>query len=218
MPQRSLRSSSSRNDRVRLVLASGSPRRRALLETAGFELRVAPATIDEDARVDEPPTAMVVRLAREKALSVASTDAWNGECALIAADTTVWIEDRQPLGKPADRDEAIAMLRTLAGTSHRVTTAFAIVAPNAPGIAASALETTEVVMRPIDEQTIAAYADTGEPFGKAGSYAIQGLAGTFIERIVGSYDNVVGLPVARVIDALLETGIIDAYPWTRPHE
>ncbi len=180
---------------VRLVLASRSPRRSHLLRDAGYEFDVLPADVDERLRPDEAPRDYVVRLARAKAAAVAGAA---GERPVVAADTIVLI-DGDVLGKPADRRESAAMLGRLAGRTHEVLTGVAVAAG---GRVAVAVETTRVTFAPLDPERIAWYVATGEGDDKAGAYAVQGLGSRFVERIEGSYSNVVGLPVARV-DRLL---------------
>lgn len=170
-----------------LFLASASPRRRDLLASIGVEVEVGPVAIDETPRPDESPLDYVTRLAREKALAGAGRT----RLPVLGSDTAVVIDDTI-LGKPADREHAAHMLRALAGRAHEVLTAVAVTGP------AGTLEacvTTRVVMRQISEAEIAAYWATTEPAGKAGGYAIQGLAAIFVERIEGSHSAVVGLPL-----------------------
>ena len=189
---------------VRLLLASRSPRRSHLLREAGYEFDVAPADVDESRLPDEPPRDYVARLARAKAAAAAwgaSADARVGasdDRVVVAADTVVVI-DGDVLGKPADRRESAAMLGRLAGRTHEVLTGVAVAAA---GRVTVAVETTRVTFTPLDPARIAWYVETGEGDDKAGAYAAQGVGSRFIERIEGSYTNVVGLPVARV-DRLL---------------
>lgn len=198
-----------------LILASASPRRLELLRSAGVEPRVMPVDADETWRIGERPLDYVLRVAQAKATLAASRMA--GEDALIlAADTTVWIaDDREPLGKPADPAEARAMLRVLtSGAPHFVTTACAFVRVAARATSEPVepvLETAEVTMRRLDaaafERFIGPYLAAGDWHDKAGAYAIQGRAAGLVERIVGSYTAIVGLPLAQVLarlDACLE--------------
>jgi len=174
---------------MELVLASASPRRREILETAGLSFSVRPADVDESTRPGEAPGDYVRRLAETKARAV-----WRRGEITLGADTTV-VADSQILGKPADDAEAQEMLRRLAGRAHEVVTGYCLF----DGATARAgAETTRVVFAPMTEAEIAAYVASGEPFDKAGGYGIQGLASKFIERVEGCYFNVVGLPVARV--------------------
>ena len=177
----------------KLVLASASPRRREILSTAGYAFEVRPADVDESLRPGESPAAYVERLAEEKARAV-----WRPGEITLGADTTVVI-DGEALGKPADADEAAAMLRRLAGRPHEVLTGYCIYDGRT---ARSGVESTTVVFAPLSDAEIEAYAASGEPYDKAGGYGIQGLASKFIPRIEGCYFNVVGLPIARIREML----------------
>jgi septum formation protein len=174
-----------------LVLASASPRRRDLLQLLGLRFEVRPAEADETPRPDEAPAALVRRLATAKAAAVVSG---TGDEVVIAADTVVEV-DGATLGKPADPDDAAAMLRRLSGRTHRVLTGLAV--RHGAG-AATAVVVTAVSFTALTEADIAWYVATGEPLDKAGAYAIQGAGGVFVERIDGSYHNVVGLPLAEL--------------------
>ena len=183
---------------MRLVLASRSPRRSHLLRDAGYEFDVVPADIDERRLPNEPPREYVARLARAKAAAVASDDAVAGGRVILAADTIVVI-DGEVLGKPAHRQESAGMLGRLAGRTHEVLTGVAVAQGDRVLVA---VETTRVTFAPLDPDRIAWYVATGEGDDKAGAYGAQGLGSRFIERIEGSYTNVVGLPIAQV-DRLL---------------
>lgn len=180
-----------------LLLASQSPQRKALLELAGLRFRIQPADIDESWREGEHPATYVERLAREKAQAVPAAP------TVLAADTCVWLEARpEPLGKPRDRSEARSFLRWLfEAESHYVSTGFAVLRGTQLH---SECVTTRVWMRPPSDAAFEAYLDTEDWRGRAGAYAIQGPAAAFVRRIEGSYTNVVGLPVAEVLDALLD--------------
>jgi septum formation protein len=184
---------------VPLVLASASPRRAELLRAAGFAFIVHPVDVDESPREGEPPEAYVTRLAAEK-LDAARTA--HPEAVIIAADTTV-VLDGLVLGKPEDDEAAAAMLRQLSGRSHVVLTGVAV---GSPGGTAVEMASTVVHFSHLTEKDLAWYVASGEPRDKAGAYGIQGLASRFVERIEGSYTNVVGLPVAlvaRLLDAAI---------------
>ena len=184
---------------MRLILASSSPRRRELLENAGFEFDVTPSTMPEEPIPGEPPEAFVRRLATAKALQVAAS-APPGSLVL-GADTAV-VVDAEILGKPTDAEDAARMLRLLSGRSHRVLTGVCVVeAPRR--LHAVEHSSTEVWFRALDNAEIADYVASGEPQDKAGAYAIQGLASRFVTRLDGSYSNVVGLPVS-LVDQLLK--------------
>ena len=188
----------------RLILASASPRRRELLTQAGFTFEVHPAHVNEDLRSGEDAIAYVVRLAREKALSVFAEIPSEGPVApqvvVLGADTTVTLDDHI-LAKPEDAADAARMLRMLSSRTHRVITGVAIATAKGVEVAA---EVTGVQFRTLSEEEIAAYVATGEPMDKAGAYGIQGLAAKWIPRVEGCYFNVVGLPIARTIDLLAE--------------
>jgi septum formation protein len=181
---------------ARVVLASGSPRRRELLERMGVAFDVVPADIDESVRPGEGPTEYVERLAREKAMAVDVGD----DAVVIAADTTVDVDGRI-LGKPVDDDDAHAMLRALSGRAHRVHTGIAARSGDA---VATDVVTTIVHIAPITPATMAWYVATGEPMDKAGAYALQGAGAVLVERVQGSVSNVIGLPLLQ-LDRLLGT-------------
>jgi septum formation protein len=185
---------------MRLVLASASPRRAELLASAGFTFDVAPAAIDETPLAAEPPTDYALRVAREKAAAAARRDP---DAAVLAADTVV-VADGEILGKPRDGADASRMLKLLSGVEHQVQTATVL---RVSGQESSVVELTRVHFRPLTADEIAWYVATGEPEGKAGGYAIQGRGARFIDRIDGSWSNVVGLPVATVYRLLKEAGL-----------
>ena len=197
-------------DGVRLVLASGSPRRRELLARLGLDFEVRAADVDETPLPGEPARALVLRLALAKARKLCRP----GELVL-GADTIVAL-DEEPLGKPVGTSDAIRMLSRLSNRSHTVWTGVALVAlvaPGAPGARdGSGFESaeacrTEVAFRALDDGEIAAYVASGEPLDRAGAYAIQGGAASFVARVEGDYDNVVGLPL-RLVGALLARAAI----------
>lgn len=189
-----------------LILASASPRRRQLLEMLGLEFRVIVPDVDETRSTGEPPERYVVRVARDKAGAVAAREP---DAVVLAADTTV-VLDAEVLGKPAGPAEARAMLRALAGRTHRVMTG---VAAAAGGRVADALDVSAVTFRSLDDATIAAYVATGEPLDKAGAYAIQGLGAPLIERVEGDFFGVMGLPLRLALDLL--AGFGRPYRFTR---
>lgn len=183
---------------MRLILASSSPRRRELLRNAGFDFEVRPSNLMEVHHRGESTEEYVRRAAREKALTVASSAP--GDSLILGADTVV-VAQNEILGKPLDARDAARMLRLLSGSTHRVITGVCLVrAPNR--IEAVEHETTLVTFRRLDERELETYVTSGEPFDKAGGYAIQGLASKFVTRIEGCYFNVVGLPVALVYELL----------------
>ena len=189
-----------------LVLASRSPRRRRLLQQIGLPFRSLPSHVEENQTLGEPAVKAVL-LAEKKARAAyaKSHDGW-----ILGADTMVVIGERI-LGKPTDHEEAHFMLSLLSGKEHEVITGFSLL--NSSGdMAHSEAITTLVRMKRLDEKEINAYVATGEPFGKAGSYAIQGVGAFLVESISGSYTNVVGLPVCALIKSLLATGALKNFP------
>lgn len=187
----------------RLILASQSPRRKYLLQKAGLVFQVIPSDVDESAVPLTDPGSYVTTLAQAKAEDIASRhpDAW-----IIGADTIVLIGS-DILGKPGSKREAREMLQHLSGQTHQVYTGYALCCRALGRMITDAVK-TDVRFKALSEAEIEWYIQTGEPFDKAGAYAIQGL-GTFLVRsISGSYTNVVGLPVCEVIEALIREGVI----------
>lgn len=186
--------------RTSLVLASSSPRRSDLLAKLGVSFEVRSADIDETPIAGESPDALLRRLAEQKARAVwASLDV---PCVVLGADTIV-VLDGEILGKPIDATEARQMLRSLSGRSHEASTGVAVV--DVDGVVAIDVSTTIVTMHPISESDIDWYLATDEPFDKAGSYALQGHGGVFVEKIDGNMASVIGLPLditRRLLDAV----------------
>jgi septum formation protein len=184
-----------------VVLASASPRRRELLTQLGVPHEVQVVEVDETPMEGETPAALAQRLAAAKARAgLARSD---GRHPVLGSDTVVEVGG-QILGKPADRDDALAMLALLADAEHRVMTAVALAVPGS-GQLSTALSESTVRMRAISSAEAAAYWETGEPAGKAGAYAIQGRGAVFIEQIHGSYSGVMGLPLyetARLLQSV----------------
>jgi septum formation protein len=176
---------------VRLLLASASPRRRELLDAAGFAFDVEAVDVDERRHDGETAPRYVERVARLKASVAAARQPGR---VILAADTAV-VVDADILGKPLDAADAVSMLRRLSGRAHEVVTGVAL---SRHGTVTSVVESTTVWFDPLSDADITAYVATGEPFDKAGAYAIQGWASRVAYRIDGSYSNVVGLPVAAV--------------------
>lgn len=185
---------------ARLVLASASPRRRELLARVGIEVDVVATDLDETPLPGEEAVASARRLAAAKAEAAGASLAWRW---VLAADTVVEI-DGVILGKAADEAEAGAMLRRLLGRTHRVTTAFSLRDPD--GRRRDRHVTTEVDMRAAGDAEIAGYLASGEWRGKAGAYAVQGIAAVLVTAVRGSITNVVGLPLAEVVTLLQESG------------
>ena len=184
---------------MRRILASASPRRAELLTAAGFEFDVRPADVDETPLPGEDPMQYALRVARDKA-SGSQAQCRESGSVVLSADTVV-VANGETLGKPTDSEDARRMLRLLSGGAHDVHTAVVVRRGQAER---SGIVTTRVWFQPLDESEISWYVESGEPEGKAGAYAIQGRAARFIERIDGSWSNVVGLPVATVYRLLHE--------------
>jgi septum formation protein len=180
---------------TKLILASTSPRRAQVLRDAGLAVHIISSAVDETPLDGESPQDLVRRLAESKAQLVA---------LIIAADTLV-AADSKLLGKPRDAGEARAMLRQLSGRTHSVHTGLAVIRLPDQALRVE-LETTQVSFAPLSDEEIGAYISTGEPFDKAGAYAVQGRAGRYVTRIEGCYFNVVGLPLARLYRLLGEMG------------
>ncbi len=204
-----------------MILASASPRRRELLEQAGWEFEICPAR-GEEVITKELPEEIVVELAGQKAREVAAmVRAYQGRHAdlmipqdilVIGADTVVSCPDggvEKILGKPGDSQDAHRMLAMLSGKTHAVYTGVAFVFLSSCGRAGEHLfyEKTDVSVRALDEEEIRRYIATGEPMDKAGAYGIQGKFAIYIDKIAGDYNNVVGLPVAAVYRELKKLGI-----------
>jgi septum formation protein len=181
-----------------LILASGSPRRRDLLDGLGVRFTARPVDVDETPRPGETPHAYVERLARSKSIEWVEA----GELVL-GADTTV-VLDGDLLGKPADEAEARDMLGRLAGREHTVLTGVALTRDD--GDQRAVVEESKVRIASLSEEEIAWYAATGETLDKAGSYAVQGIGAMFVEGVVGDYSNVVGLPLPATYRLFREMG------------
>ena len=184
---------------MRLVLASGSPRRADLLKAAGIPFHVFPVDVDERFHAGEKPEHAVARLAEAK---VAAAAASHPDAVVLGADTTV-VGNGVALGKPADAADATRMLRLLSGRTHEVLTGVCVAFQERRLVH---VEPTRVRVAQLSDAEIDWYVSTGEPFDKAGGYAVQGLASRFIEGIDGSYSNVVGLPISSVYELLKRLG------------
>jgi len=187
----------------RFVLASRSPRRYELLKQMGFDLDVIPSKVIEDFAQAESPRDHVLRLAEAKARDVATQ--YPGRW-VVGADTIVYIHGAI-LGKPTCREEAVEMLRRLSGHEHRVLTGFSVCHLE-KGMDDRETVQTAVKVKALTSAEIAWYVQTGEPFDKAGGYAIQGIGSFMIESIQGSYTNVVGLPLCELIQMMTRLGAI----------
>ncbi|HCY84357.1 MAG TPA: septum formation protein Maf [Desulfobacteraceae bacterium] len=189
----------------KIILASQSPRRKELLGQAGLSFDILAADIDEEALVySGDPADYANTLSRMKAEHIARSHptAWT-----IGADTIV-VADARVLNKPRNRDDAVEMLSMLSGRSHSVFTGYTIACPDKNVLISDAVE-TQVVFKTLTPNEIQWYADTEEPYDKAGAYGIQGIGSFMVKQIAGSYSNVVGLPVCEVIDTLTRIGVIE---------
>ena len=190
---------------MKIILASSSPRRAGILRNAGITFEVRPTEIDETPLPGEAAQSMVARLAEAKARAAAAqTDSSLRDCVVVGADTTVELNG-EILGKPSDFENAREMLAKLGGRTHNVLTGIFLL--RLPGnTTRAAVEVSVVRFAPLAGFEIDAYVASGEPWGKAGAYAIQGWAGRYIPNIEGCYFNVMGLPLARLYALLRELG------------
>jgi septum formation protein len=186
----------------RIILASRSPRRKALLQGLGLTFDICPAEVDERVKEGESPKAHTLRLASEKAEKAALA---RGEGLIIGADTVVVI-DRTILGKPENLKEAKKMLKRLSGRTHTVVTAFCVLDTLSGEKITKAVE-SRVRIKEMTDKEIDDYLETGEPFDKAGAYAIQGIGKFMVESVKGSYTNVVGLPTEVLEEVLKEFNV-----------
>ena len=194
----------------RIILASGSPRRKELLSLMGVTYEVMVSQKEEKLQ-DVEPSGLVMELAKMKACDIAQQV--EGPAVIIGADTVV-AYDGKILGKPKDEEDAKNMLRMLAGNTHSVFTGVTLVLIDKSGRAGELVfyEKTDVTMHPMTETEIERYVASGEPMDKAGAYGIQGKCAIYIEKIHGDYNNVVGLPITRIYQELKKIGI-DIYLW-----
>jgi septum formation protein len=188
------------------VLASASPRRKRLLEQIGLPFIAIPSNADEN-QVNGSPSMIARHHAEKKGRAVQPqvSSQW-----ILGADTIV-VLGNSILGKPKDQADVRAMLQFLNGKEHEVITGFCLIAPNGALVHAESVATL-VKMKDLTEDEIVGYIETGEPFGKAGSYAIQGIGSFLIEGITGDYSNVVGLPVCTLVKALVRLGALEQFP------
>lgn len=195
-----------------IVLASESPRRRQLLSESGFSFDVVPVKVSEIPDKNLNVNEQILDIARRKAEAAFARlrSSRKDDYIVLSADTEV-IYDGGPLGKPQNQDDAHRILRLLSGNFHEVKTAVVMIESRKQRIL-SQIETTQVFFKNLSEEEIWTYIETGEPMDKAGAYGIQGLGGKLVEKFVGSYENVVGLPVSLVKEMLLEFGIAPTPP------
>jgi septum formation protein len=185
---------------AQIILASASPRRQELLDQINVTYNVYPVDIDETPKINEAPLAYVQRIAAEK--SAACKARLNPEIPILAADTTV-VLGSLIMGKPKDQADALAMLMQLSGKTHQVYSAVSVRGREH----GQAVSMTEVTFKCLSEPEILAYWQSGEPLGKAGSYAIQGLGALFVQAIKGSFSGVVGLPLFETAQLLSNQGV-----------
>ena len=190
---------------TKLILASGSPRRRELLDRLGVAFDVITRNVDESIIAGESPSELVQRLSKLKAMAVASD---HNDAVILAADTVVAL-DGKIMGKPHDRDEAFSFLSTLNGRTHEVFSGICVINK---GIPSSEVVCTRVTFGHFDEEILKAYIATGEGDDKAGAYAIQGQGAFLISTILGSPTNVIGLPMQELTKLLIKAEI---YPFSR---
>ncbi|NOQ67259.1 MAG: septum formation inhibitor Maf [Desulfobacterales bacterium] len=187
----------------KLILASASPRRKSLLQELGLDFKIIESQVEEKPVAGESPQDFVMRAACDKAGDVARE---NVASWILGADTVV-VHGGRILGKPGDAEEALSVLQTLAGQKHLVHTGFCLM-NGKDDVLISRVVTTEAWFYPFSRDIAAAYVATGEPLDKAGAYGIQGSGGFLVERINGSYSNVVGLPLAEVVEELLRYKVV----------
>ena len=191
----------------KIILASASPRRKELLAKAGISFTVIPAA-GEEKRTSEDPGEAVQQLARDKAEWVAQSLAECEEGTLVIGSDTIVVFENRILGKPKDRRDAAETLEKLQGNTHQVYTGVTVLERKAgKWVEHTFFECTDVTFYPVSREEIQDYIATGEPMDKAGSYGIQGLFGIYVKGICGDYNNVVGLPVARLFHEMKKSGI-----------
>ena len=191
----------------KIILASASPRRKELLAKAGISFTVIPAA-GEEKRTSEDPGEAVQQLARDKAEWVARSLAECEEGTLVIGSDTIVVFENRILGKPKDCRDAAETLEKLQGNTHQVYTGVTVLERKAgKSMEHTFFESTDVTFYPVSREEIQDYIATGEPMDKAGSYGIQGLFGIYVKGICGDYNNVVGLPVARLFHEMKKSGI-----------
>ncbi|MBI2061190.1 MAG: septum formation protein Maf [Nitrospirae bacterium] len=202
----------------KIILASKSPRRSELLESMKIAFEAIPSAVQESLKEGEDPKDGCMRLALAKAFDVCEkVDGQSAEESWVIGADTLVVVNGTALGIPKSYDQARHMLRMLSGREHWVFTSFAVVNSVTRGWEAE-LVGTLVKMKEVDEQEIERYLQTGEPFDKAGAYAIQGIGAFMVEKIFGSYTNVVGLPMAELIQVLIKMGAIPGFPGKHEEE
>lgn len=187
----------------KIVLASGSPRRKEIFEQVGVKFQVQPSNIEEIITKDLPED-IVIELADVKAVDIAKY--YNEDRIIIGADTLVAL-DGQVMGKPKDKQDAINMIVKLQGNKHQVYTGVSVILKGKTEKKINFFEATDVWVNPMEESQILSYVASGEPFDKAGAYGIQGKFAIYIGKIIGDYYNIVGFPIAKLHSVLLKEGI-----------
>ncbi|KAF6573077.1 Maf family protein [Paenibacillus sp. FSL M8-0228] len=190
----------------RIILASTSPRRKELLAFLRLPFEVVPSHADESTPESWTPQQIVETLAARKAQAVVNTVTQSKEAGLVIGSDTIVVLDGSVLGKPADHADAVRMLTALQGRTHRVYTGVACIHTGTGEVLVRHRQ-TEVTMKPLSQEQIVAYVNTGEPSDKAGAYGIQGMGATLVESIQGCYFNVVGLPLSLLSDMLSDFGV-----------
>ncbi len=185
-----------------MILASSSPRRKELLKQIGLEVEIQPADIDETAGVNENPEKYVQRMAMEKAICIRSK---LGSAVPIISGDTIVVVDGSILGKPSSESQFRNMMQQLSGRQHEVLSAFTLLCKE---INETSIQRTSVWFRPLSDLDIEEYWLSGEPEGRAGGYAIQGLGALFVERIEGSYSSVMGFPIFEIGQMLSKYGLL----------
>lgn len=190
---------------MKIILASGSPRRKELMAMAGYEYTIEVSEADENIS-EKDPSRMVEELSYLKAMAVAAGHLCDEEAVMVLGADTVVAFQGEILGKPVDREDAFRMLRELSGHTHQVYTGVSLIVVNKGKIVKSKKfhECTDVIFREITDEEIHWYLESGEADDKAGAYGIQGKAGIFVRRIEGDYYTVMGLPICRVVTEIAE--------------
>jgi septum formation protein len=197
-----------------LLLASASPRRQQFVAMLGIDAVCVAPDIDETPLDAEAPEAFVRRLALQKGLACLPDASQRGIATILAADTTVWLDSQTLLNKPDSPQHAVNMLSSLSGRRHFVSTGFAVLDASAR-ILAHEVVTASVWFRALRPSEVEHYVATGEPLDRAGAYAIQGGAASFVQRVEGSWTAIVGLPLAEVVQALASTRRFEHLSWGR---
>ncbi len=186
----------------KIILASGSPRRRALFSKLGIDFQYSTSTVKESLTDSIPPEELVVKMAAMKAYNVSNI---YSEAFIVGADTVIYFEGKI-IGKPKDSEDAISTLKMLSGKKHEVYTGVAIVHKENK-ICERFYQKTDVFFKKLSDALIKWYVDTEEPLDKAGSYGIQGKGSLLVEKIVGDHDNVVGMPMGMLMEAFTKLNI-----------